>query len=78
MKKFVVSFALMGALTVAFSSCNKCYNCRKEETKKTTAGFDTLYVYQTDYCSGGKEGAGTNLGNSIEDIEKNGYKCTQK
>lgn len=65
-------------MLAAGSSCNKCYDCKKQVVTKTTAGIDTTLNYDAEYCRNGKEGAGTNLKATIEDIEKNGYTCTAK
>ena len=58
------------------SSCKKCYVC----TLTTTVQYyntDSTEVLTTELCSG-KNGAGPDLNVSVQDIEANGYICTQK
>jgi hypothetical protein len=78
MKKSILAFFALGFIIAATSSCKKCYHCEKSFTTKDINGADSSYILQNDLCSTGKEGAGTTLSKSIEDVEKNGYTCTSK
>ena len=70
----------LASLIFAFSisSCKKCYHCEKSIVIKDLSGADSTAYYKTDFCSQGKEGAGSNLKLTVEDVEKNGYTCTVK
>lgn len=76
MKKLTVLLCASGLLAMA--SCNTCYDCKKTLASKTSAGFDTTLLYQTELCRNGAQGAGTNLQTAVDDIRANGYTCNKK
>lgn len=66
MKRLLVVSFLFTVLAFGFSSCNKCYTC----------DFGNGDVQER--CSDKKQGGVEALKLTIDEFEKQGYKCTEK
>ena len=66
MKTFMVTALLFTVMAFCFSSCQKCYTCT----------FNKGNVQER--CSKDYPGGSEALKLTIDEFEKQGYKCTQK
>lgn len=71
---FLIGFFLI-ALGSGLGSCKKCYNC-KLSAQLPFYSVDSTVVLQQQVCSG-KNGAGPDANAAVQELEANGYTCTQ-
>lgn len=76
MKKVSIVVALVGVFALTFTSCKKCSVCTLTTTE-TIYSKDTTVTLSVEICNN-KSGAGANYNVALQDVEANGYICTQK
>ena len=77
MKKTILISSLLVIFALGMNSCKKCYVCTQTIHANINSVTDSTEVLTTEVC-GGKNGAGANVKVTVQDLESNGYICTQK